>query len=32
MEDLFKGCLLKLGEKFFFSSFRRFLLALSGPA
>jgi hypothetical protein len=32
LEDLFKGDLLKLGEKCFFSSLRRFLLALSGPA
>jgi hypothetical protein len=32
LEDLFKGYLLGLGEKCFFSSLRRFLLALSGPA
>jgi hypothetical protein len=32
LEELFKGSLLRLGEKCFSSSLRRFLLALSGPA
>jgi hypothetical protein len=32
LEELFKGILLGLGWKRFYSSLRRFLLALSGPA